>query len=109
MDLVATGVLQGTRGGFFADANPKFNLITLPFLVDGWDQALRLVNSSFMHKINIGARDNGFHIPATGISQGFRAYTNNKKPRTSKIKPNSNTNFPTSVPPQKNPSKHASP
>jgi len=80
MDLVATGVLQGTRGGFFADANPKFNLITLPFLVDGWDQALRLVNSSFMQKINIGARDNGFHIPATGISQGFRAYTNNKKP-----------------------------
>jgi len=80
MDLVATGVLQGTRGGFFADANPKFNLITLPFLVDGWDQALRLVNSSFMHKINIGARENGFHIPATGISQGFRAYTNNKKP-----------------------------
>ena len=80
MGLVATGVLQGTRGGFFADANPKFNLITLPFLVDGWDQALRLVNSSFMQKINIGARDNGFHIPATGISQGFRAYTNNKKP-----------------------------
>ena len=80
MDLVATGVLQGTRGGFFADANPKFNLITLPFLVDGWDQALRLVNSSFMQKINIGARENGFHIPATGISQGFRAYTNNKKP-----------------------------
>ena len=80
MDLVATGVLQGTRGGFFADANPKFNLITLPFLVDGWDQALRLVNSSFMKKINIGARENGFHIPATGISQGFRAYTNNKKP-----------------------------
>ena len=80
MDLVATGVLQGTRGGFFADANPKFNLITLPFLVDGWDQALRLVNSSFMQKINIGARNNGFHIPATGISQGFRAYTNNKKP-----------------------------
>ena len=80
MDLVATGVLQGTRGGFFADANPKFNLITLPFLVDGWDQALRLVNSSFMQKINIWARDNGFHIPATGISQGFRAYTNNKKP-----------------------------
>lgn len=80
MDLVATGVLQGTRGGFFADANPKFNIITLPFLVDGWDQALRLVNSSFMQKINIGARDRGFHIPATGISQGFRAHTNNVRP-----------------------------
>ena len=24
MDFVLTGVLQGTRGGFFADANPKF-------------------------------------------------------------------------------------
>jgi len=68
MDLVATGVLQGTRGGFFADANPKFNLITLPFLVDGWDQALRLVNSSFMQKINIGARDNGFDRDFSGIS-----------------------------------------
>ena len=43
MDLVATGALQGTRGGFFADANPKFTLLTLPFLVDNWDQALRLV------------------------------------------------------------------
>ena len=43
MDLVATGALQGTRGAFFADANPKFNLLTLPFLVSGWDEALRLV------------------------------------------------------------------
>ena len=33
-----------------------------------------------MQKINIGARDNGFHIPATGISQGFRAHTNSVKP-----------------------------
>ena len=30
MDFVQTGVLQGTRGGFFADANPKFMLYTLP-------------------------------------------------------------------------------
>ena len=29
MDLVATGALQGTRGGFFADANPKFNIFTM--------------------------------------------------------------------------------
>ncbi len=26
MDMVATGVLQGTRGGLFVDANPKFVL-----------------------------------------------------------------------------------
>jgi C4-dicarboxylate-binding protein DctP len=80
MDLVSTGALQSTRGGFFNDANPKFNLLTLPFLVGDWDQALRLVNSTFMENINNGAEENGFHIPATGISQGFRAHTNNEKP-----------------------------
>lgn len=80
MDLVATGALQGTRGGFFADANPMFNLFTLPFLVDDWDQALRLVNSDFMHRVNQGAQSRGFHVPATGISQGFRAHTNNRRP-----------------------------
>ena len=80
MDLVSTGALQSTRGGFFNDANPKYNLLTLPFLIADWDQAQRLVGSSFMDSINNGAKENGFHIPATGISQGFRAHTNNKKP-----------------------------
>ncbi len=80
MDFVATGAIQGTRGGYFADANPKFNILTMPFLVDGWDEAIRLVNSDFMRGINEGARANGWHIPATGISQGFRAHTNNSRP-----------------------------
>ena len=80
MDFVATGALQGTRGGFFADANPKFNILTMPFLVEDWDQAIRLVNSPFMARINADAQKNGWHIPATGISQGFRAHTNNTRP-----------------------------
>jgi len=80
MDMVATGVLQGTRGGLFADANPKYALFMLPFLVEDWDQALTLVNSSLTQSINEGARKNGFHVPATGISQGFRAHTNNTRP-----------------------------
>ena len=80
MDFVATGALQGTRGGFFADANPKFSLLMMPFLVNDWDQAIRLVNSEFVQEINQGSAKNGFHIPATGISQGFRAHTNNKRP-----------------------------
>ena len=80
MDMVATGVLQGTRGGLFADANPKFVLFMVPFLVGDWDQALRLVNSDLARRINAGARRNGFHIPATGISQGFRAHTNSIRP-----------------------------
>ena len=80
MDFVLTGVLQGTRGGFFADANPKFILFTLPFLVDDWDQAQRLIQSDFTRKINKSARERGFHVPATGISQGFRAHTNKTRP-----------------------------
>lgn len=80
MDFTALGAIQGTRGGYFADANPKFKLLTLPFLVANWDEAIRLVNSPFMHTINRGARGRGFHIPATGISQGFRAHTNNVHP-----------------------------
>lgn len=80
MDMVATGVLQGTRGGLFADANPKYVLFMLPFLIGDWDQALALVNSEFTSEINHGAAANGFHIPATGISQGFRAHTNNVRP-----------------------------
>ena len=80
MDMVAMGTLQGTRGGLFIDANPKYALFTLPFLVENWDQALKLINSDFTKKINGEARTNGFHIPATGISQGFRAHTNSAHP-----------------------------
>jgi len=80
MDMVATGVLQGTRGGLFVDANPKYVIFMLPFLVEDWDQALRLVNSELTEEINRGARVQGFHIPATGISQGFRAHTNSVRP-----------------------------
>jgi len=52
----------------------------LPFLVSDWDQATRLLNSDLTKRINEGARLRGFHIPATGISQGFRAHTNNVRP-----------------------------
>ena len=82
MDFVATGALQGTRGGFFADANPKFSLLMMPFLVDDWDQAMRLMGSDFVSEINREAAKPGYHIPATGISQGFRAHTNNQRPAT---------------------------
>ena len=80
MDMVATGVLQGTRGGLFFDASPKYSLFQLPFLVEDWDQALRLVYSDLADRINRDARARGFHVPACGISQGFRAHTNNEKP-----------------------------
>ena len=67
MDLVSTGALQGTRGGFFNDVNPKYNLLTLPFLVSSWDEATNLVNSPFMEKINNQSKENGFHVPALSL------------------------------------------
>ncbi|MEP3277419.1 MAG: TRAP transporter substrate-binding protein [Stappiaceae bacterium] len=82
MDQVTAGLLQGTRGGFFADASGAFNLYQLPFLVANWDEMQCLVGSDFTKGIEARAEANGYHIPATGISQGFRAYTNNVRPIT---------------------------
>ncbi len=79
-DMVATGALQGTRGGGFINANKKYYIFMLPFLVENWDQAIKLINSDFTKKINEAAWANGYHIPACGISQGFRAHTNNVRP-----------------------------
>jgi C4-dicarboxylate-binding protein DctP len=80
LDMVATGALQGTRSGGFTNVNKKYNIFMLPFLVKDWDEAFKLLNSDFTSKINKEARKNGFHIPACGISQGFRAHTNNIRP-----------------------------
>ena len=83
MDMVATGALQGTRGGMFTDANPKFVIFMMPFLVSGWDQATKLVQSDWAMEIAKGATKNGYHIPAIGVSNGFRAWSNNVRPITS--------------------------
>ncbi len=80
MDMVALGVLQGTRGGLFFDVSPKYTIFLLPFLVEDWDQAMRLVNSEFTQRLNAEGRLNGFHVPACGISQGFRAHTTSVRP-----------------------------
>lgn len=81
-DLVTIGSLQGTRGGFFPNASRKFSLYNLPFLTTGWDQMLCLMNSDFTKGIQETAAANGIHVPATGVSQGFRMYTNNVRPIT---------------------------
>ena len=80
LDMVATGSLQGTRSGGFTNVNKKYNIFMLPFLVENWDQALKLLSCDFTKKINEESKANGFHVPACGISQGFRAHTNNIRP-----------------------------
>jgi C4-dicarboxylate-binding protein DctP len=79
-DAVATGALQGTRGGMFEDASIRFNIVLLPFLVDNWEQAICLVHSPWMTEVAEEARAKGLHIPAVGISQGFRAHGSNERP-----------------------------
>jgi len=80
LDMVATGALQGTRSGGFTNVNKKYNIFMLPFLVKDWDEAVKLLNSDFTKKIYLEARANGYHVPACGISQGFRAHTNSVRP-----------------------------
>ncbi|SDQ14145.1 TRAP transporter substrate-binding protein [Pseudovibrio sp. Tun.PSC04-5.I4] len=82
MDQLTTGLLQGTRGGMFAEASAHYNIFLLPFLVENWDQMECLVRSDFTKKVQGAAAANGYHIPATGISQGFRAHTNNVRALT---------------------------
>jgi TRAP-type C4-dicarboxylate transport system substrate-binding protein len=78
-DAVAIGALQGTRGGMFEDASVKFNIVLLPYLVESWDEAVCLVRSPWMMKIAAEGRSRGLHIPAIGISQGFRAHGSKKR------------------------------
>lgn len=79
-DSVAIGAIQGTRGGMYEDASIKFNIMQLPFLLESWDQAIRLVRSPWMEKIALEGKAKGLHIPAIGVSQGFRAHGSNKHP-----------------------------
>jgi len=78
-DAVAIGALQGTRGGMFEDASIKFNIVLLPFLLETWEQAICLVRSPWMMEVAKEGKANGFHVPAVGISQGFRAHGSNKR------------------------------
>ncbi len=77
-DAVATGALQGTRGGMFEDASTRFNIVLLPFLVEDWEQAICLVRSPWMTGVAEQGTARGLHIPAVGISQGFRAHGSNE-------------------------------
>jgi len=78
-DAVAIGALQGTRGGMFEDASVKFNIVLLPYLVESWDEAVCLVRSEWMMEVAAEGRARGLHIPAIGISQGFRAHGSKKR------------------------------
>ena len=78
-DAVAIGALQGTRGGMFEDASVKFNIVLLPYLVESWEEAVCLVRSEWMMGIAAEGRNRGLHIPAIGISQGFRAHGSKKR------------------------------
>lgn len=82
LDMVKTGALQGCRGGLFERANKMFLLYTLPFFFENTDQALTLIRGEFGQKVNAGAMENGFYIPACGVAGGFRNITNNVKPIT---------------------------
>jgi C4-dicarboxylate-binding protein DctP len=83
LDMVKLGTVQGCRGGLFERANKMYLLYTLPFMFENTDQVLKLMRGEFGQKINEGALENGFYIPATSVAGGFRNITNNLRPITS--------------------------
>ncbi|MGD9227182.1 MAG: TRAP transporter substrate-binding protein [Desulfobacterales bacterium] len=80
LDMVKQGLVQGCRGGLFERANKKFLIYTLPFMFEDAEKAIKVIRSDFGKKINQGALENGFHIPATGVVGGMRNMTNSKRP-----------------------------
>jgi TRAP-type C4-dicarboxylate transport system substrate-binding protein len=63
----------------FEDASVKFNIVLLPYLVESWEEAVCLVRSEWMMEVAAEGRNRGLHIPAIGISQGFRAHGSKKR------------------------------
>lgn len=80
LDMVKIGTVQGSRGGLFERANPKFLVYTLPFMFENPDVVTKVMRSEFGREINEGALANGFYIPATGVAGGMRNVTNNVRP-----------------------------
>jgi tripartite ATP-independent transporter DctP family solute receptor len=79
-DMVKTGDVQGYRGGRYAYANPRFELMTQPFLFGTWEEAIAFLKSDLWRSICKEAEANGFYVPATAINRGFRCFTNNVRP-----------------------------
>jgi len=80
LDMVKIGTMQGMRGGLFERVNRKYLLFTLPFLLNDYEQAKRVIRSPVADKVNMEARNNGFYVPATCLVGGFRQYTNRVRP-----------------------------
>jgi tripartite ATP-independent transporter DctP family solute receptor len=79
-DMVKTGDTQGYRGGRYAYANQRFELIAMPFLLSSWDQAMALLESDLWKSICKEAEAEGFYVGGSGVNRGFRCYTNSVRP-----------------------------
>jgi tripartite ATP-independent transporter DctP family solute receptor len=80
LDMVKLGSVQACRGGLFERANKKYLMYTLPFLFENAEQVVHVMRSDLGKKINKGAMENGFYIPATGVAGGMRNITCSKRP-----------------------------
>lgn len=83
LEQVCSGVVQGFRGGPI-DFLPKLQILTLPFLCETQDDAVKIMSSEFAMEICEGMKETGSTILALGDAGGFRQFSNNvrliKKP-----------------------------
>ncbi|MDQ7734102.1 TRAP transporter substrate-binding protein [Halomonas sp. SpR1] len=77
LQQVQMGLIQGYRGGLFAQANPAYLIYTMPFLFTTPEQAIEVMEGELGQAINEGARESQLHIPVTGVAGGMRQLTNN--------------------------------
>lgn len=64
---------------FYPSVNEKYTIISMPFLFDSWDQAIKLINSPFIEKLNKESEANGYHVLSMFVETP-RNITNNKRP-----------------------------
>ena len=75
LQQVQMGLIQGYRGGLFAQANPAYLIYTMPFLFTTPEQAIDVMEGELGQAINEGARESQLHIPVTGVAGGMRQLT----------------------------------
>ncbi|WP_447553288.1 TRAP transporter substrate-binding protein [Vreelandella sp. EE22] len=77
LQQVQMGLIQGYRGGLFAQANPAYLIYAMPFLFETPEEAIEVMQSELGQAIDTEARASQLHIPVTGVAGGMRQLTNN--------------------------------
>lgn len=69
-EMLLTGALQGYRGAFYEQLNPKFQLWNVPFMFHSYDEIMYFEKSDFVKQLLTDGSVKGAYIPAVGFTGG---------------------------------------